>query len=198
MRLKRYDKLMAIKNHHEFIQDHKKYKSLKRESIKSKRRMELERKWGEEIEVIEKPEKSKKIRSNCVKVVYTIEQKPIRDSALTRDNRIIERYIDGKRLYLEVDINETKENLKKEFINTITQYKKILPKNNYRNKDSTIDPWEIWSEVHNKKKKLLEIARERSGRGGNPNNDNILRSEYEQVRRVYKKAEEMIESISPN
>lgn len=101
----------------------------------------------------------------------------------------------GRFLTLEIDLKAKDKDIERLVRKRISTYKSIVEKGKSHDKKGEYDPWEVW-DMHKKQGlALAEIARQKSGRKGNPTYDDILRKYDSKVRRAYDKACQMIERI---
>ena len=70
------------------------------------------------------------------------------------------------------------------------------PEKKTRHRNNVLDPIDIWDKVHNEKKSQLRIAKEICQIEESPNDNPIVKSHYEQVRRAYKKAKQIMKPSS--
>jgi hypothetical protein len=101
----------------------------------------------------------------------------------------------GRFLTLEIDLKARGKDIERLVEKRISTYKKIADKRTSHEKRGEYDPWDIW-DMHKKQGlSLVEIARRKSGISGSPNYNDNLRAYDRCVRRAYKKASSMIESV---
>ena len=195
MRMSRYDRLMAIKRHPEFEREYRKYKEYKNSQGQRalKKLIEIETRWGEHLGEIVNAENFKDA-TNSVQVVTYIRRKPIR--AIYTGDEITE--IPGERLYVEIDLNDTNENILKGVERIIRRYKKALPDNKNRNKQPTrsdIDLWEVY-DLKTGGLSLSEIAQQNSGIKSKKFDNPHFKACYDAVQRAYVKAEGYINTLT--
>jgi len=208
MRTGRADRIMAIKRLPEFKNDFAEFLKIKKTRDRDlifKKACELETKWGEPLELIEKADefyygvtKKGKILY-CIRVVSAIEEEPIRKLPLREGEKVVKRQITGSRLYLEVDIfNATKEQLIEDFKRVISKYDPYLPElRKNKKRETKLDHWKVY-DLYQERKNFLEVTREifkvessMKKEKLDPNYDERL---LKQVRNAYKRAEKIIEN----
>jgi hypothetical protein len=206
LRISRADRLMAIKRLPEFKRDYEEFLKIKKtgkSDLIAKKAYELEEKYGDHIEAIENAEKiyyeiTKKGKdpSFCIRVVHTIEKDPIREFTFRDEGKVTKRWIEGERLYLEVDIkNATKEELIKDFKRIIDRYDDFLPElRKSKKRESKLDHWEVWDRYSQEGRNLLNVTRRIFNVNGNPNFD-FDENLYKQVKDAYKRAKNIINSV---
>jgi hypothetical protein len=186
----------------------KQIKKTENPDLISNKAIELDLKWGERIEAIEVAEIIyKQTHSFCIRVVHMIEEDPIREFAIGDGEKVVERWIEGNRLYLKVDIkNATKYELIKDFKRVIDQYDDCLKDVRKSKKRTTkLDHWTVW-DMHNEgNQNLLTITKnlcygkkKPSGKLGNPTYNKPLMKKYKNVQGAYNRAKDIIESVIPN
>ena len=212
IKVSKIDRRMAIKRLPEYESDYKELLSARKTgdgALLSKKMVEIWEKWGEEVEAIEHveeldeymdhAEKNKKPPLSVKAIRPEGFRDPIREFTSRTGDTVTEKWIEGERLYLEVDIyNASKGELKKDFAKIIEEYKEIMsdisrdiPTTNYRFK------WKIWDMCHKEGKNLLQITREVFDLQGNPTYD-FAPKYYKQVERAYRNADLIIQSLIPS
>jgi len=105
-------------------------------------------------------------------------------------------------LILEVDLSERHNDIMASLDGLITHYRKLFGfhsnRKNPRHKNTNLDPWAIWDQVHLDGKNLNAIAKERADCHKNPTYDTDVAKEYQSVRRAYKQAQEMMKQVEVN
>lgn len=204
-RISRADRLMAIKRLPEFKKDYQDYLKIRKKGDQTliiEKIVELYKKWGEEIPSIENAEniyynvtKKGENPSFCIKVVYSIEKNPVREYALGNGEKITKRWIEGDRLYLEVDMrNANRGELIKDFKRIIDEYDDILPGvRGTRKRKTKVDHWEVWN-TYQKNKNLQNVTRKIFDVKGKLYKD-FGEGLYKQVVRAYNRAENIIKSV---
>lgn len=183
-KINRYNRMQATLRHPEFIKEYEILKQKEKEieiipdqcsALKKTLFIEstpmkflLSIKWGIELDYIYNRGKIKPGMIDFISVVRKINKKPFTtvfnpSEPVNNNNPKLE----GKRLYLEVDIRESKEKLKKGFELIINKYK-TLYKNNFpekekRDKPSLVDKkygiWKVY-DLHNYEKlNIYEISK---------------------------------------
>jgi hypothetical protein len=86
----------------------------------------------------------------------------------------------------------------RDIINELKKHLKTLsPKAKGRKRETTANPWKVYDMHYNKGMNFSKITKELFGIIKSPSYDNEAKSRYEQVKRANKKAEEMIEQVTP-
>jgi hypothetical protein len=195
-KITRYDRLMAIKRHPEFIKDYEKYKRYKNPSGQRALRklVEIATKWAEEPEAILNAEKLKDT-ANPVKVATEIDYKRCVIICRDGDNIIPSVQPGGTLLYLEIDLRDTKKEILKGVERRIAFYKQAVPKDNRRKRQSkVVDIWDVY-DLHRSGLNLNQIAKKLSGIRDNPSYNETLMNKYKAIERAFDKAQAMIDSI---
>ncbi len=96
-------------------------------------------------------------------------------------------------LTVQLDLASQRDPLRR-FKKLVRQYRNGVKRPTARERETTLDPWEVY-DMHKKGKRLLSIAKEKYRFRNNPAYDNKAMSYYKQVERAYKKAEKMIEAV---
>jgi hypothetical protein len=163
-------------------------------------------KWGEDIWQIEPVENFRKgsnlrvnpVNLNSVKIVTSIEKPPIRDF-ISGDAEVTEirslkeeeiRWQKGEYLYLQVDLDETKENLIENFKGIIDR----LQRRQGREGKTTEKPWEVYDGVK-AAKGFKNYWKQKHGPYFKWELE--TRSRYMQAYRAYYKALQMINAVTP-
>jgi len=204
-RIMRYDRLQAIQRTPEFIAEYREYKELIKlkdsapEELRSQagdraaqKGIELELKWGAHPTEIMHANKFKG-RPKCVEVVETIStfEKPIYKVGTNNVEAL-----SGDRLYLKVNIRDTKENLLENFKRIIYEYKELLSEEpSKKNRGTRFDPWKIY-DMYKKEPNFSRIAKKLSGINENPSYNSVVKKYYKAVKNAYKQACQMIELVS--
>lgn len=223
MQISELDRRRAIKRLPEFIKDYEAYKCKrfkldKPDKYESEPRKsdlnrlifhenELKKKWGCPVDaIINSDEMAKrKKKPPSVRPVTSIDQPPMKKFQIGKGNKIIKTKIEGECLYLKIDLSQTEQKLVDDFGAVIKPYQDAL-KNQSRSKrerqrETTEDIWDIY-DLHMKEGvSLLEIARRLSGNDyptgeRTPAYSDTLWSPYKRVERAYKKAKEIIQTVS--
>lgn len=163
-------------------------------------------KWGEDIWQIETVENFRKggnlrvnpVNLNSVKIVTSIEKPPIRDF-IAEDAEFTEirsskeeeiRWQKGEYLYLQVDLDETKENLIENFKGIIDR----LQRRQGREGKTTENPWEVYDGVK-AAKGFKNYWKQKHGPYFKWEGE--TQSRYMQAYRAYYKALQMINAVTP-
>jgi hypothetical protein len=222
MRVSELDRRRAIKRLPEFIKDYDEYEQLKKtiDPIKDEsgpkgsvfngiifREDKLKKKWGCPVDAINMADKmsKRKKKPSSVRQVTSIDQPPIIKFQIGKDKDIIREQIEGECLYLKVDLSKTMDTLVHDFKALVKSYQDIIKQSakskQERQGTTSEDIWEIY-DLHTKNgMPLLEIARRLSGNDypsgeRTPAYREELWSPYKRVERAYKKAKEIIQTVS--
>ena len=222
MRISKLDVRRAIKRMSEFVNDLQELevlkKSLKALKAKAKQRKEifqriicyenkLREKWGCPVDAIVMSDEAARGKKSIpsVRPVTSIDRSPMKKLTVKRNNEIVKTHIEGECLYLTVDLSQTQQKLVKDFRTVLKQYQDTLINQNQgkqeRQGETTEDIWDIY-DLHMKEGvPLLEIARRLSGKdylsgGKTPAYSAELWPPYKRVERAYKKAEQIIKTVS--
>jgi len=115
-------------------------------------------------------------------------------------------YKKGRFLYLMIDLEESEEKITKALKSIIKKYKKYMPENKGRKRETTIDPWLVYDMRHRYNiTNYSEIARKLSGLKGTASlayegaegdkGNTTLHKWRDQVKTAYDKACQMIEQV---
>lgn len=220
MKISRVDRLLAIKRHPEFIKDREQYERIKQTGNTDHicgMEYYIEHKWGEPLARIEYAEEHRRLKRegksplSSISVVTHIEEEPIVSFKSWEGESVKRRWNTGSHLYLKVDLNFSRETLKKDFLKIVDSYQS-RSRDLSREGKTTIDPFEVYDLHIYHKKNFLQITKERMGitestianeRKKNPKYrpspayDVEVRNIYKQVKRAYIKANKIIEMVGP-
>lgn len=113
------------------------------------------------------------------------------------DLNSISKHRDGKYIIIAVNMSKKRQDIIRDFNKILTRISKDckIPKDKSRDKETVWDIWEIYNYHKKNKLNLVQIARKISGQKGNPTHNSKLEAYVKQVRRAYKKAEDIIKQI---
>jgi hypothetical protein len=109
-------------------------------------------------------------------------------------------YEGGKFLFLMIDLNQNEKTIIKELKPIITHYKKNMPINKSRRRDTLINPWEVYDMHQTYDMNFQQIAKQlsginKTGKDGNPSYNERLMSWCKTVERACKKAGRIIKQV---
>lgn len=202
MKISDLDKRRAILRLPEFKKDYESLKALKARTRIYQREFELERKWGYPIAKIVNADEVEHVPS--VRTVVSIDKRPL--FIVTKSNGEKEyESLRGNNLYLKVDLNQTNENLEKDFKSIIRKYKALMKSDSdERESQILLGPssntiWDIYDMQHKQNKKYAQIAREvfnvTGSLGSKKLKSELTQSDYDKVRYAYEKAKKIIKSV---
>lgn len=99
----------------------------------------------------------------------------------------------GRHIYLRIDLTKTDDEIEKRVKTVVGAYKKLLPKK--RNKEGSMDHWEIYNKVHKEGLSLSQIAQQEH-KGEASFDDAGYKAFYACVERAYKKAQQIIKQVN--
>ena len=105
-------------------------------------------------------------------------------------------YEGGKFLFLMIDLEQNGKAIIKELKTIITHYKKNMPINKSRQRDTLVKIWEVYDMHHIYGMNFQQITKRLSGiKDGNPAYNEKLMAWYKVVERAYKKAVRIIKQV---
>jgi hypothetical protein len=105
-------------------------------------------------------------------------------------------FLRGKRyLTIEIDLKKSKTKLLGKIKYYIDDYGKYVDRQETRYKESGYSPWEVYKLYKDEKLTFSEIARQLSGREGNPSYNEKLMAEFKKVKRAFEKACDIINQV---
>jgi hypothetical protein len=104
--------------------------------------------------------------------------------------------VEGKYLYLRVDLTRRESTLRDAFQRKLAHYKSYpVLKDSRKDKETNTSPWLVFDLVHFYKIKFPLIAQKLSGRNEKPTDNDIVFAWYKQVKYAYDKAVNIIVSL---
>lgn len=103
--------------------------------------------------------------------------------------------LDGRYLYVRVDVTDSEPNLMKRFRDLIETYKSCLPPQNERRRELLYSPWLVYDMYHHNSydRDRTKIAMELSG--SHDTDSGEFKAAWKRVDRAYKKACQMIREV---
>ncbi len=109
----------------------------------------------------------------------------------------LSQYRDGKHVVLAVDVTKKDSAIMKEVGKLLGRIKKDYerPKDATKDKDTVEDIWKVYDYKTKDRLNFTQIARKLSGEKGNPTYNAKLKARLESVKRAYKKAKKIINTV---
>lgn len=225
--MKQYDKMMALIRNPEYLEDYEKLKRLrsaddrngtKRADIWAKK---IGTKWGEyppprplpnyidthskifksgysgtggpaKVEVLSTPLSGVSLSE----IVLAASQEITGSNAVRSKSKTSKN---GQYLTFKVDLTGKTKHIMRAVEHLVIFYGKFVQKEKTRNREPMISPWLVYDLKHKKGKNLLQVTKDLFdfGPGENPAYNERLKARYEQVKRLYKKAEVVVSQVRP-
>ena len=103
----------------------------------------------------------------------------------------VQRFINNRYLHLKVDLRERTDVLSTFFSECVKYHKQQLPVDllpDGRDKNTYLDPWEIYDEIHYKRKKIFQVFQKKFKTKEHPSTSQKAKNEYKQIEAAFNKA----------